>query len=330
MDMHGFKDILFVVTSDDNYSDAALERAFTLAVNNQARLTVVEIIDKFPDNIKLPGSGLSSPELQKKIAASYKDKLEEMVAPIRKTLEVQVKVLVGTSFMETIREVLSGHHDLVIKAAQNNDEGAFRVFGGDDMHLLRKCPCAVLLIRPNAGKTFHRIVAAVDVDNYHLPKELQARHLLNVEILDLATSMALSESAELYVVHAWRAVGESIMQGGFIKSSDEEVAKYVEEVRLQHNKKMDGLMEEIDAKLGVEATEYIKPIKQLLKGWPRKEIPLFVNNVKADLVVMGTVGRTGVPGFIMGNTAETILSHINCSVLAIKPEGFKTPITVED
>jgi len=47
-------------------------------------------------------------------------------------------------------------------------------------------------------------------------------------------------------------------------------------------------------------------------------------------VVMGTVARTGVPGFIMGNTAETILNHINCSVLAIKPQGFVTPITLQD
>ena len=91
---------------------------------------------------------------------------------------------------------------------------------------------------------------------------------------------------------------------------------------------MDSLVDEVSAKLGTEATDYIKPTTHLLKGWPRTVIPDFVNKAKADLVVMGTVGRTGVPEFIMGNTAETILNHINCSVLAIKPEGFKTPITV--
>ena len=49
-----------------------------------------------------------------------------------------------------------------------------------------------------------------------------------------------------------------------------------------------------------------------------------------DLVVMGTVARTGVPGFIMGNTAEMILNQIDCSVLAIKPSGFVTPVTLEE
>lgn len=51
---------------------------------------------------------------------------------------------------------------------------------------------------------------------------------------------------------------------------------------------------------------------------------------KDILVVMGTAARTGIPGFIMGNTAETILNRPDCSVLAVKPPGFVTPVTVED
>jgi len=42
--------------------------------------------------------------------------------------------------------------------------------------------------------------------------------------------------------------------------------------------------------------------------------------------VMGTVGRVGLPGLLIGNTAETILGRVGCAVLAIKPEGFQTPV----
>jgi nucleotide-binding universal stress UspA family protein len=61
----------------------------------------------------------------------------------------------------------------------------------------------------------------------------------------------------------------------------------------------------------------------------RCDIPELVKEHQIDLVMMGTVGRTGIPGFLMGNTAETILNRIDCSVLAIKPEGFVTPVTLE-
>jgi nucleotide-binding universal stress UspA family protein len=40
------------------------------------------------------------------------------------------------------------------------------------------------------------------------------------------------------------------------------------------------------------------------------------------------VGRVGIPGFFMGNTAEEILDQIDCSVLAIKPPGFESPVSL--
>ena len=142
--------------------------------------------------------------------------------------------------------------------------------------------------------------------------------------------MALAENADFHIVHAWQAVGESIMQGGFMRSSDEQVAEYVEQARQKSLTRMDSLVDEISSRVGSEAIDYIEPTKQLLKGFPRTVIPEYVNNIADNLMVMGTVGRTGVPGFIMGNTAETILNHINCSVLVIKPQGFVTPITLQD
>jgi nucleotide-binding universal stress UspA family protein len=54
-----------------------------------------------------------------------------------------------------------------------------------------------------------------------------------------------------------------------------------------------------------------------------------VAKLQADIVVMGTVARTGISGLIIGNTAETILNQLTCSVLAVKPSGFKTPVTVD-
>ncbi len=328
--MQRFKDILFVVTPDNNSSRSTFERVLTLAENNQARVKVIKVIDDFPYGIKLPGDGLSIKDLQANIIASHKDALEEWLASFEISVELHVKVLVGISFIEITREILRGGDDLVIKVAQSDGAGIAHIFGSDDMHLLRKCPCPVLLTKPGVDKAFHRILAAVDVDDNYLPKELNVRHLLNVEVLQIASSLALPESAEFYIVTAWRAIGESMMQSGFMQSSDEEVAEHVEEMRQQYVEKMDVLIEEVRVKLGTETMVYLEPIKQLLKGSPRQEISAFANDIEADLIVMGTVGRTGISGFIMGNTAEAILTRINCSVLAIKPEGFKTPITLED
>ena len=47
-----------------------------------------------------------------------------------------------------------------------------------------------------------------------------------------------------------------------------------------------------------------------------------------DLVVMGTVGRAGISGFITGNTAKRLLPRIPCSLLAVKPPGFQSPVSL--
>ena len=47
-----------------------------------------------------------------------------------------------------------------------------------------------------------------------------------------------------------------------------------------------------------------------------------------ELLVMGTVGRTGISGFITGNTVERLLPQIPCSLLAVKPPGFESPVSL--
>lgn len=120
------------------------------------------------------------------------------------------------------------------------------------------------------------------------------------------------------------------MRSSFMHTSEEQIYAYVEHARQHHAASLDALMHEVSSDPGEDALTYLKPLTHLVKGDARKEIPLLAKKIEADLVVMGTVARTGVPGFIMGNTAETILNQIDCSVLAIKPPGFETPVTLEE
>lgn len=62
------------------------------------------------------------------------------------------------------------------------------------------------------------------------------------------------------------------------------------------------------------------------EGEPERVIPEVARETDAEVVVMATVGRTGVPGLIIGNTAEAVLNRIDCSVLAVKPASFVTPV----
>jgi nucleotide-binding universal stress UspA family protein len=151
---------------------------------------------------------------------------------------------------------------------------------------------------------------------------------MNHEILALAGALALSEFAELHVVSVWEALGENFLRGAFMNAPEERVAAYVEHARQRNAASLEALMRELSDILGRDAADYVQPKKHLVKGWARREIPALAEQLEVNLVVMGTVGRTGIPGFIMGNTAESILEQLDCSVLAIKPPGFITPVAL--
>jgi len=153
-----------------------------------------------------------------------------MILPWSKNIEVTSKVLTGILFLEVIYEILRNDHDLVFKLVESR--GLLdRIFGSDDMHILRECRCPVWLVKPSSPKSYQKILAAVDVDDSYPIEELDSRHLLNLQTLEIATSLTLSESAELHIVHVWGAIGEGAMRYGFIHKPEDEINVYVEEIK---------------------------------------------------------------------------------------------------
>jgi hypothetical protein len=165
--------------------------------------------------IGMPEGGPISRDLQAWLVGEREKVLSDPVSPHAQQVCIESRGVVGSLFIEVIRQVLQEGCDLVIKAPE--DPGWLdRLFGSDDLHLLRKCPCPVWLIKPQTSGTFGRIVAAVDVEDGQPAGEGEVRRALDRQILEMATSLALSESAELHGAHAREAVGEGAMRSGFL------------------------------------------------------------------------------------------------------------------
>ena len=326
--MRRFKNILCIVERGKE-GGPVLDKAVSLTENNQAKLTVANVVPRVPAGIGMPVGGPDSRDLLGAMVGEHEAWVVSLIEPFRERLDVKHGVLTGTSFLEIIRSVLRNGYDLVMKCPES-PSWLDRFFSGDDMHLLRKCPCPVWFVKPEAPKTYQRILAAVDVDDSYSQKEPDSNYRLNVQILEMATSLAISESAELHIVYAWESFNE--MANGLAFSSrisDERLAKNVEQERRHHQSLLNELIRnlEMNNKAVRDAIEYLQPRTHLCKGSARQEIPTLAKRLAVDCILMGTLARTGIPGFFIGNTAENILAQIECSVLAIKPPGFVTPVT---
>lgn len=116
--------------------------------------------------------------------------------------------------------------------------------------------------------------------------------------------------------HAWQLFGEQILRGlGGMSATHVD-----QEVHGEGNRRRK-LVESLLAK------HISIPYRlHLPKGPTAQTIPRLASKLGIDLLIMGTVCRTGIPGFIIGNTAEQVLDAVDCSVLTVKPEGFVSPV----
>ena len=67
-----------------------------------------------------------------------------------------------------------------------------------------------------------------------------------------------------------------------------------------------------------------------MQGNSKDVIPVLAMKQKIELIIMGTAARSGLPQFLIGNTAENVLSQVDCSVLTVKRDGFVSPVTVDE
>ncbi len=312
--MKRFKNILLYTDGDvDNVGP--LEKAIDLAQRNGARLTVTGILQQLPREMQLLLANAQVAEMEKTAVEALNERLETFVASARaKCDNVAIKILYGTPFLEITREVIRNQHDLVMMAADGADDHRERFFGSTSLHLMRKCPCPIWVIKPGQHTTFTRVLAAVDP---HPTNE--ERNGVNAKVMELATSLSRLEGSELHIAHSVDTSAADAWSLWSRALPPDEASRIPVETVMRHRQLLLKLLEKHDLE-GIEHEVHLS------EGAAGDCIAQLAKEKQIDLIVMGTLARTGVTGFFIGNTAETVLGRVACSVLTVKPDRFASPV----
>lgn len=306
----------------------ALKQVFSTAVKNQACLTIISVINPSILSFKISDDFTPIEELEKNLKHAQEQALSDSQLDWDK-VDVSFVTLAGDPDLETVREVIRGDYDLLVKTIDN--QGLLRkVFGREDMRLLRKSPCPVWLVQPKGLQSVapksRKVLAAIDVNDMYKSDELEVRKELNLKVLETAYSLAISEDVDLHVVSVWAAPFETSLASGFIRESAENIEAYVADIEAKFNHNLDALIDEANALFGASEEPKVVAKTALIKGSPDTMIAQYAQEIEANLVIMGTVARRGIAGLVMGNTAESILDQLEQSVVAVKPTGFVSPV----
>lgn len=225
-------------------------------------------------------------------------------------IETGLKWCTSPVYESMVSEILSVKPDLVIKDVHLEPTLKRVLFTPLDWQLLRMCPVPLMLVNGHAEPLPRRIVAAVDpVHPWHEAGQL------NDLIVQSALDLALQCDARVEVVSAFEglppaALIEPMFAGAVF-------AETYEVLRRQHQQRF----EEFTARHSIPSDR-----ARILLGAPDAALVDATADTAADVLVMGSVYRTGLDRFLVGSTAERVLHRARCDVLVVKPSGFDAKV----
>ncbi len=287
----------------------ALEQAVRLARGCGARLKIVDVV-----SLPWEAHGYLRAELEHDLMTRRRDRLARLADGIR-DVRVAWSVLPGPAATALVQEVGRSGHDLLMRS-QSRDLAAPRPQpdGAVNLQLFRTCPCPVWAVGPATLAETPRITAAVHASASE-PREQE----MNARVIGVAASVAAAVGGSLALVEAWRPFGEiEILQ----HASDDEFTAHLREAQLAAATNLRALKESFGP--------YLAGVRlELYRGEPLNVIPQYAVATGSDMVVVGTSGRTGITRLLIGNTADRLLDRLPCSVVAVKPDGFVSPVRLD-
>jgi nucleotide-binding universal stress UspA family protein len=288
---------VFVAIDFSPAADEALRQAHERAVSPDDQLAVCHII---PNELR---SNLLFPQFTKRAALEVPVEVETIseavarrVSEITGRTDRDVEIIAdhGTPYAEILTRAEAWGADLIVVGSHGMTSDASVLLGGVTDKVIRYAHSPVLVARP--AKVRGRIVAGTDFSDPALPAVEAAVE----EVNRTKGQLSIVHSLELF----WTLTSAGAMGGGYPVISEE---VYTEMQKAAHER-MEGILH----KFGTHGDILVK------RGPAGPVLVSVATEINAELLVVGTVGRTGLRRLLLGSVAETVASHAPCSVLIVR------------
>lgn len=277
----------FLVATDlSSRAQKAVARAVQLAEEHEGTLTVLHVL------AEEAGYEAGTQQIASKIEKDLHRKVEAL-SP-KKDRVVTVRVLPGTPFVEIIRQGREEAADLILVGAHGKDFIKDLLLGTTAEKIVRKGDRSVLVVKQAVQRPYRRALVAVDFSDH-------SRHALEL-------ALRLAPQAEFHALHVYPGFEGMLRRAGI---TDSRIVRYQRELAREARQQMEVFMRTIDRRR--------KPIRrEVWNGRARREITTIARRLRADLVAVGTAGRTGVPYILLGSVAEHVMREAPCDVLVVR------------
>jgi len=311
------------------FSQIALAQAKRIARWNQTDLHCIHVVDKLVVTDLHKALGDSYDKVAQDVRNSTTERIQALFAddPLERRknppspagsaderrlrderrIELKIDIVIGTPFEEVLRRVQDVNADLLMLGS-NGTSNPLRGIGDLATKCVRKAACRVMIVREAHAKPFAGVIAWVDFS--------KSSH----QVVEQAIRVAQRDKAQLHVIHAFSPPWNVLHYKSPTSSSSPDFQKqYKDNLYAKLHNYLKKHQEDIkDLNVECRLLECVRPVDTIID---------YIDTTGADLVIVGTRGRTGVRALLLSTQAERIVEHSPVSVLVVKPEGFKYEVS---
>lgn len=218
---------------------------------------------------------------------------------------IETSVSIGHPFEETLRCIEEYQPETLVLGSRGFSTTGNHYVGALASRCVRKAPVEVLLVRNFQDRPFEKIVACVDFSD------------TSERAVYRAAELAAQDDADLLLLHIHRPPIYDDSQVGWFGPTFPMVP--LPDI----TDKLEQQMEELGYRIGKEHNLQTIFTKVVTSESIQKGVSETLEQYGADLVVLGTRGRTGFKKLLLGTTAEGLIHNTPCSALTIKPGDFQ-------
>lgn len=281
-------------------SRAAVEEAVRIARFNQAPLHAVHVIETLVLADLEEAVGAADPAFRDTILSDTRAAWQEFSAGIEGVAGALLDIRIDQPAEGVAAAVAAHQADLLVMGVRGTSEG--QGAGMLATHAVRRAKVKTLLVQPGHSGAYRSIAVAVDFSE------------TSRDALLAAMRIAVQDGAAVHVVHIFNPPWIRLHYRSATPQATSDYRKQF----------LDGLARRLErfCDPGDPETRWVKPSFHVLEHRSHGVgIVDFALGNGADLVVLGTRGRTNLRDLVLGSTAERVLRHAPCSILAVPPAG---------
>ena len=305
--------ILVAVKEVGGHWSPAVAKATQIACATGAQIELFHCVDAALTLQDLASYENGMDEFEGLMRHSWEEGLERLATKVRSHgVQVSFSAPVDYPVHEGIlRQARRFHADLIVTDAHQGSNFAAALLQEVDWELVRLSAAPLLIVKQ--PRPYHRplVLAALDPSQTH-----SKPNTLDDRIVSLSEVFSSVLQGELHAVHAYPVPAAYAQAAAAVTAGVAAELQAIDAGRAR-------------AALDASLVESRIPAdrRHIQPGSPADAVVTAATELKASLLVMGSVARSGLGRLFIGNTAEKILSRLPCDLLLLKPDGYRDSIS---